>query len=94
MKQWLLADSKFFCSCGREFLAYEVNAALKEVVRATQMIAQLLEQQYEDLADIRREGLASFRTWLAKFAEGISSSLGAAAGHAVGRIIRSILGGL
>jgi hypothetical protein len=87
---WDVWDTSFFCSCGRRFEAAEVEAALHEIIRVAKLLADVLARQAADMLEIRRAGASSFRSWLARFTEGVASTMGVLAGRVVGTLLRGL----
>ncbi|MGW1776504.1 hypothetical protein [Streptomyces sp. NPDC002104] len=88
---WSVWETRFHCACGRRFEAAEVGAALREIIRVASLLAEILIQQGRDLAEIRRAGEASFRSWLGHLTDALAGTLGAAAGRVVGSLVRTLL---
>ncbi|MFG2566982.1 hypothetical protein ACGFR6_16240 [Streptomyces sp. NPDC048567] len=87
---WEVWETRFHCSCGHRFEAYEVEEAVREIIRVAALLARVLAQQAKDLAEIRSAGEASFRAWVGRFAEAVAGSLGAMAGRLVGTLLRAL----
>ena len=92
LAEWGAWRTSFYCSCGHQFEAAEVEAALQEILRAAQMLAQIIERNKADIAAIRRAGDDSLRGWLSSIATGIGGSLGSALGKVIGSVARIIFG--
>lgn len=89
-RTWDVWETRFHCACGHGFDAQEVEEALREIVRVASLLARVLAQQAQDLAEIRRAGAASFRAWASRFADTVAGSLGAMAGRLVGSLLRAL----
>ena len=90
--EWTIGESRFFCTCGRQFLASEVESAVSEIVRAAKLLADIMETYQADIAEIRSAGSNSFRSWLSKLTGSIAESLGSAIGTFFGSVVRSLFG--
>ncbi|WP_217165825.1 hypothetical protein [Streptomyces sp. AC512_CC834] len=89
-RTWRVWETSFHCSCGRRFEAKEVEEAVRELIRVASLLARVLAQQAQDLAEIRRAGEASFRAWAGRLAAAVAGSLGAVAGRLVGSLLRAL----
>lgn len=83
-QHWNLIDSRFFCSCGRQFDAVDVEEAVGEVVRATRSLYRELAEQHAELVALRSRSETSFSIFLGQMA----NMVGGAAGFIVGKLIR------
>lgn len=87
-ESWSVEQTQFYCACGRRFTAEEVDGALLEIIRATQLVHEELMRRQEELRRVRAQSDASFAVWL----QTLATSLGAAAGFVVGRLTKLIIG--
>lgn len=89
-RTWDVWETRFHCACGRRFEAPEVEEAVREIIRVAALLARVLAQQAQDLAEIRRAGEASFRAWTSRFTVAVARTLGAMAGRLVGSLLRAL----
>src|SRR6185436_18605532 len=82
-REWAVWDSRFYCNCGHEFSADDVEEALRDLIRAAATLADFLDEHRRELARIREAGDASLRSWLNRFAQGVAGALGTAVGHLI-----------
>lgn len=81
--QWSVWDSHFYCVCNREFSAQEVRDALRDLIRAASMLANIVRENQLELARIQKASKSSMREWLNRFMQGLAGGLGTAVGHLI-----------
>lgn len=91
-QEWAIGRTNFHCRCGTEFDAAAVDEALKEILLAAELLARAIEHHRHELADIRRRGHDSIRSWLNGLAESIGGMVGRALGALAGWIAQRIFG--
>ncbi len=85
-ESWAVSTTTFNCSCGRSFLASEVDSALNEIIRAANLLAMIIEENQREVRSIRSQGQGSFQRWLDGVAQGIGGSMGRMLGNFIGSI--------
>jgi hypothetical protein len=65
---------------------------MDEIINAAHLLAHIIDQHRSHLAEIRRLGEASARSWLNGIASGLGGALGAALGKVIGSLFRGFGG--
>jgi hypothetical protein len=87
-ERWSVRDTNFYCACGWQFSAADVDHAIGQIIFSARLLARLIDQHNDEIARIRSQGRESFHSWLNGIAQRFGGKLGAVMGHVVGAVVR------